>query len=380
MAVLVGVSMKVLVDRSFLLRALGHAQGVVERRTTSPILSNVLLTAEEGHLILTATDLDLSIVETMPAQVEGMGSTTVAASTLYDIVRKLPDGSEIELMEKPENNQLILRCGRSRFTLPTLPAKDFSTLKTTDLPHQFCLSAADLKYLIDSTRFAISTEETRYYLNGIYLHSRTQDNDLVLRAVSTDGHRLAMADIQEPKGAAGIPDVIIPRKTVLELGKLVEGVDSNVTVSLSLTQIMFEVGRTLLVSRLIDGTFPDYEKVIPSENQHLLTVDCRKFAEAVDRVATVSNEKSRGVKLTIEPQKIIVSVTSLDQGTGVEEIEASYNGKRLIMGFNARYLLDVAQQIMGGTLSFYLSDENSPAIIRGGTAQRILYVLMPMRL
>ena len=372
--------MKLLVDRSFLLKALGHVQGIVERRTTSPILSNVLLTAQDGHLILTATDLDVSVVETMPARVEIQGATTVAASTLYDIVRKFPDGAEIECTEKLENNHLVIRCGRSRFNLPTLPAKDFSTLKTTDLPHQFVLPAADLKYLIDSTRFAISTEETRYYLNGIYLHSRTHDNDLVLRAVSTDGHRLAMADIQEPKGAAGIPDVIIPRKTVLELGKLLERVDSYVTVSLSLTQIMFSIGRTLLVSRLIDGTFPDYEKVIPSENQNLLTVDCKKFAEAVDRVATVSNEKARGVKLTIEPQKIIISVSSLDQGMGVEEIEASYNGKRLVMGFNARYLLDITQQITGDTLSFYLSDENSPAIIKGGTAQRILYVLMPMRL
>lgn len=372
--------MKLLVDRSFLLKALGHAQGIVERRTTSPILSNVLLTVEDGHLIMTATDLDVSIVETMPAQVETTGATTVAASTFYDIVRKLPDGTEVELMEKPENNQLVIRAGRSRFNLPTLPAKDFSTLKTTDLPHQFVLPAADLKYLIDNTRFAISTEETRYYLNGIYFHSRTQNNDLVLRAVSTDGHRLAMADIPEPAGAGGIPDVIIPRKTVLELGKLVEGVEASVTVSLSLTQIMFTVGRTLLVSRLIDGTFPDYEKVIPAENQHLLTVDCKKFAEAVDRVATVSNEKARGVKLTIEPQKIIVSVSSVEQGMGVEEIEASYNGKRLVMGFNARYLLDIAQQISGDTISFYLSDENSPAIIRGGSAERILYVLMPMRL
>ena len=372
--------MKILVDRSFLLKALSHAQGVVERRTTSPILSNVLLSAEEGKLTLTATDLDVSIVETMPASVESAGTTTVAAQTLYDIVRKFSDGTEIELAEKPENNQLVIRCGRSRFNLPTLASKDFTTLKTTDLPHKFTLAAEDLKHLIDSTRFAISTEETRYYLNGIYLHTRTHNNDLVLRAVSTDGHRLAMADIPEPEGAAGIPDVIVPRKTVLELGKLIEGVESNVTVSLSLTQIMFSVGRVLLVSRLIDGTFPDYEKVIPSENQHLLTLDRKKFAEAVDRVATVSNEKSRGVKLTIEPKKVIISVSSLDQGMGTEEIEGSYDGKRLIMGFNARYLLDIAQQISNESLSFYLSDESAPAVIKGGIDHRVLYVLMPMRL
>ena len=372
--------MKITVDRSFLLKALSHAHGIVERRTTSPILSNVLLAAHDGHLSITATDLDMSIVETMPTQIEAEGTTTVAAQTFYDIVRKLPDGTEIELVEKPENNHMVVRCGRARFNLPTLPAKDFTTLKTADLPHKFTLSAEQLKGLIENTRFAISTEETRYYLNGIYLHTRTNAENLVLRAVSTDGHRLALADVAEPSGASGIPDVIIPRKTILELGKLLETTESNVAVSLSLTQITFEVGRVLLSSRLIDGTFPDYEKVIPKDNQQVLTMDRAKFAQAVDRVASVSSEKARGIKMTIEPQKVIVSISNNEHGTGLEEIEANYNGKRIIMGFNARYLLDIAQQVTGPDLIFNLSDENAPAIIKGGKDQHVLYVLMPMRL
>lgn len=372
--------MKLSVDRSFLLKALSHAHGIVERRTTSPILSNVLLSAHDGQLSLTATDLDMSIVETMPAQVEGEGATTVSAQTFYDIVRKLPDGTEVELVEKTENNHLVVRCGRSRFNLPTLPAKDFTTLKTTDLPHKFTLAAEQLKGLIENTRFAISTEETRYYLNGIYLHTRTNQNNLVLRAVSTDGHRLALADVEEPSGASGIPDVIVPRKTILELGKLLETTEANVSVCLSLTQITFEVGRVLLSSRLIDGTFPDYEKVIPKENNHVLTVNRAKFSQAVDRVATVSSEKARGIKMTIEPQKVIISISNNEHGTGLEEVEGTYNGKRLIMGFNARYLLDIAQQVTGEDLVFHLSDENAPAVIKGGTDQNALYVLMPMRL
>lgn len=377
---LVKAGMKFSVDRAFLVKALNHAHSIVERRTTSAILSNVLLSAHDGQLSITATDLDMAILETMPANIGEEGSTTVSAQTFYDIVRKLPDGAEVELTEKSETNQLVVRCGRSRFNLPTLPAKDFTSLKTGDLPHKFSLPAEELKYLIENTRFAISTEETRYYLNGIYLHTRSHESRLVLRAVSTDGHRLALADVDEPNGASGMPDVIVPRKTIFELYKLLENTDANVSVCLSLTQIIFEVGRVILSSRLIDGTFPDYEKVIPKDNNHVLNVSREAFSEAVDRVATVSNEKARGVKLTIEPQKVVVSISNNEFGTGMEEVEATYNGKRLLMGFNARYLLDIAQHIRGDELSFYLSDENAPAVIKGGGERHALYVLMPMRL
>jgi DNA polymerase-3 subunit beta len=372
--------MKLVVEKALLLKALSHAQGIVERRAVSPILSNVLLKAEDDKLVITATDLDVSIVESLPATVEKGGATTVSAHTFYDVVRKLPEGSEIEVSEKVENSQLVIKCGKSKFNLPVLSAKDFTNLKTSDLPHHFKLKAAELRNLINHTRFAISTEETRYYLNGIYLHTCTHEGDLVLRAVSTDGHRLALADVLEPEGAAGMPDVIVPRKAILELSKLLEGVDLEVGVALSLTQITFSVGRILLASRLIDGTFPDYEKVIPSSNPHMLTVNCKKFAEAVDRVSTIASEKSKGVKITMEPQKIIISASSTDQGMGTEELDATYNGKRLIMGFNARYLLDVAQQVSGENMVFWLSDENSPTIIKGGAEENTLYVLMPMRL
>ncbi len=372
--------MKVLIEKSVLLKALTHAQGIVEKKAASPILSNVLLRAEGQSLIITATDLDVSVVETLKAKAEEDGAITVSAHTFYEVVRKLSDETPIELAEIPESSQLSIKCGKSKFYLPILPAKDFSTLKTANLPHSFTLKAAELKYLINSTSFAMSLEETRYTLNGIYLHTKIPEGEPVLRAVATDGHRLALADIAEPKGASGMPDVIIPRKTIMELSKLLESVTSDVTISLSLIQITFAMDGITLASRLIDGTFPDYEKVIPTENESVLTVDSKKFAAAVDRISTISDEKTRGVKLTVEPQKVIVSASSLDQGNASEEVEATYTGKRLLVAFNVRYLLNIAQQLENDNLVIYLADESAPAIIRGGAGEGILYVLMPMRL
>jgi len=371
--------MKVVIEKSILLKAMAHAQGVVEKKAVSPILSNVLLKAADHALTITATDLDVSVVESLKAKVEDEGVTTVSAHTFYEVVRKLPDGP-IELSETTDTNQLSIKSGKSKFYLPVLPAKDFSTLKTANLPHSFSLKAAELKYLINSTSFAMSLEETRYTLNGIYLHTKSVDTGSVLRAVSTDGHRLALADMEEPKGAAGMPDVIIPRKTIVELSKLLEDATDEVEVSLSLTQITFSMNGIVLASRLIDGTFPDYEKVIPTDNDSVLTVDSKKFSAAVDRVATISDEKTRGVKLTVEPQKIIVSASSVDQGNATEEVEAIYTGKRLLVAFNVRYLLNIAQQLENDNLVFHLADESAPAIIKGGAGDGTLYVLMPMRL
>lgn len=372
--------MKVFIEKSVLLKAMSHAQGVVEKKAVSPILSNVLLRAEGCSLTITSTDLDISIVEALRAKVEVDGQTTVACQTFYEIVRKLPDDTLIEIFETKETHQLSIKSGKSKFYLPTLPAKDFSSLKTISLPHSFSIKAEELRYLINSTAFSMSSEETRYTLNGIYLHTKVYEGESVLRTVSTDGHRLAMADMAEPKGASGMPDVIVPRKTILELSKLLEGVSEDVKVSLSLTQITFSLGDVVLASRLIDGSFPDYEKVIPAHNENILTVDSKKFAAAVDRVSTISDEKTRGVKLTIEPQKVIISASSMDQGNASEEVEGTYTGKRLLVAFNVRYLLNVAQQLDNESLVFYLGDESAPAIIKGGAGTGALYVLMPMRL
>jgi DNA polymerase-3 subunit beta len=383
--------MKLTIERAALLRALGHVQSVVERRTTIPILSNVLLRAEDATLALSATDMDLEIVEQVPGQVARPGRTTAPAHTLYDIVRKLREGAQIEI-EVPagpggERGQMVLRSGRSTFTLACLPPEDYPLMAGGELPHSFTLSASELRTLVDRTRFAISTEETRYYLNGIYLHTTKTDEVPVLRAVATDGHRLARVEMILPEGAAGMPGIIVPRKTVLEIRKLVDESEDEVQVALSDTKIRFALGadrgRASLTSKLIDGTFPDYDRVIPSNNDKVLEVETKPFAEAVDRVSTISSEKSRAVKLTIETGSLTVSATSPENGTATEELEVRYSSSPIEIGFNSRYLLDITDQIAGEFAKFEMSDAASPTIVRDNapdsSGASALYVLMPMR-
>ena len=374
----VGTAMKLTIERAALLKSLAHVQSVVERRNTIPILSNVLLDATGAGLTLTATDMDLAIVETVPADVGGKGSTTVPAHTFYDIVRKLPDGSQIALETSADGGQLSLRAGRSRFSLATLPKEDFPSVGGESLPHKFDVPTAELRDLIERTRFAISTEETRYYLNGIYLHA-AGGKKKTLRGVATDGHRLARVDLNLPDGAGEMPGVIVPRKAVGEIVKLIEGADGAVQVQLSETRISVSIGPVLLTSKLIDGTFPDYERVIPGGNDKSMQVDCKSFAEAVDRVATISSEKSRAVKLALSAGTLTLTATSPESGTAQEEVEISYDGQPIEIGFNARYLIDIAQQIRGEKAIFMLADAASPTLIRDPADASALYVLMPMR-
>ncbi len=370
--------MKLTIERAALLRSLAHVQSVVERRNTIPILSNVLLETKDGQLGLTATDMDLTIVEQTGATVATAGATTAPAHTLYDIIRKLPDGSEVELSTGGDG-QLSLKAGRSSFNLATLPREDFPTAGAAELPHAFELQAREAKHLIDRTRFAISTEETRYYLNGIYLHAATSGEVPVLRAVATDGHRLARFEMPLPAGAEGMPGVIVPRKTVNELRKLIDEVDGALTVSLSETRIRFAFGETVLTSKLIDGTFPDYERVIPSGNDKIMEVDCKSFAEAVDRVSTISSEKSRAVKMSVAEGAVTLSATSPENGSAEEDVAINYSGPVIEIGFNSRYLLDIASQIEGDGAEFAMADASSPTLVRDVTDSSALYVLMPMR-
>jgi DNA polymerase-3 subunit beta len=371
--------MKLTIERAAFLKALNHAQSLVERRTTIPILSNVLLRAEAGRLALSATDMDLEIVERVGAQIERAGQITAPAHTLYDIVRKLREGAQIEIEASGERNVMVLRSGRSTFRLACLPPEDYPLMAGGELPHNFALSGAELRTMIDRTRFAISTEETRYYLNGIYVHSTKVDEVPVIRAVATDGHRLARMEMVLPEGAAGMPGVIIPRKTVLELRKLIEESGDEVQIGLSDTKIRAAIGDATLTSKLIDGTFPDYDRVIPANNDKVLEVDCKSFAEAVDRVSTISTEKSRAVKLTLESGSLVVSATSPENGTATEELEVRYIASALEIGFNSRYLLDIAEQIDGDGAQFLMSDAGSPTIVRDSADPSALYVLMPMR-
>jgi DNA polymerase-3 subunit beta len=371
--------MKVTVERAELLKSLGHVHRVVERRNTIPILANVLLRAEKSALSLKATDLDLEVIESISAEVAPAGSTTVPAHMFYEIVRKLPEGSQVVLESSSDRAVLAIRAGRSRFTLQTLPESDFPDLAAGDMTHKFTLAAADLKRLIDKTQFAISTEETRYYLNGIYLHVAGSAKSQTLRAVATDGHRLAQTDLPVPAGAAGMPGIIVPRKTVIEVQRLIEDNETEVNVELSSAKIRFSIGDVVLTSKLIDGTFPDYARVIPTGNDKELVVDKKDFEAAVDRVSTVSSERGRAVKLSLSGGKLILSVTNPDSGSATEEIEVDYDSDPIDIGFNSRYLLDIAAQLDGEVAVLRLADPGSPTLIEDKDAKGSLYVLMPMR-
>jgi DNA polymerase-3 subunit beta len=374
-----GRFMKLVIERGELLRALGHVTSVVERRTTIPILSNVLLKASERSLQFKATDLEREVSDAAPADISQPGAVTVPAHVLHEIVRKLSDGAQVEMTRDADKERLSLRSGHSRFTLQTLAPEDFPDLAAGEFAHKFEIEARDLKRLIDKTRFAISTEETRYYLNGIYLHTAQRGKEPTLRAVATDGHRLAQAELPAPKGANGMPGIILPRKTVHELHRLMEESDSSVTVGVSAAKARFEIGTITLTSKLIDGTFPDYGRVIPKANDKQLKVPNAEFIKAVDRVSTIATERGRAVKLNINGDKLVLSVNNPEGGSATEEIGIDYDSSPLEIGFNAKYLLDIASQLESETAHFRLADPGSPTMVKDDSDEGALYVLMPMR-
>jgi len=370
--------MKLSIERASLLRSLNHVQSVVERRNTIPILSNVLMNASEGALSLATTDMDLEINESVAANVSDPGATTVPAHTLHDIVRKLPDGSDVELSVNAEGTQMEVKAGRSKFKLSGLPTTDFPEIGASELPTGFSIPAADMRALIDRTKFAMSTEETRYYLNGIYLHEAEQEGVKVLRAVATDGHRLARFEMPLPEGSAGMPGIIIPRKTIGELRKLVDEAADAIEITLSESKIRFAFDHVVLTSKLIDGTFPDYQRVIPEGNDKIVEVDAKMLTSAVDRVSTISDGKSRAIKIALNGKQMTVSASSAESGSATEEVEV--NGETDIeIGFNAKYLLDITSQIEGEGCRLTLADAASPTIIQDNSDPSALYVLMPLR-
>ncbi|MEM7775713.1 MAG: DNA polymerase III subunit beta [Pseudomonadota bacterium] len=371
--------MQLVIERGDLLKALSHVTSVVERRTTIPILSNVLLASTEGGLQLKATDLEREVVEQVAADCSQTGAVTVPAHMIHDIARKLPDGAQVSLTRDSENERVTVTSGQARFTLQALPADDFPDIAAGEMSHEFTMAAHELRRLIEKTRFAISTEETRYYLNGIYFHVAADDGQQTLRAVATDGHRLAQLDLEQPDGAADMPGVIIPRKTVQELHRLLDDTTSEVRVGVSDTKVRFDLGSVILTSKLIDGTFPDYARVIPRDNDKILSVANAVFTGAVDRVSTISSERGRAVKLAMREGKLVLSVSNTEGGSATEEVDVSYDAEPLEIGFNARYLLDISSQLDSDTAVFRLADAASPTVVRDGDDGNALYVLMPMR-
>jgi DNA polymerase-3 subunit beta len=371
--------MKITLERNHLLKSLGHVHRVVERRNTYPILANVLLKAADGSVDLRATDLDIEVTESVPAMVSTPGTTTVPAHTLYEIVRKLADGAEVRL-ETEGGEQLLLTSGRSRFHLACLSADSFPDLKSGVFTHSFSIAASALRELIERTQFAISNEETRYYLNGIYLHAIDQAGKTLLRAVATDGHRMARAETEAPAGVKGMPGIIVPRKTVGEVQKLLDGADGDIAVEVSDTKIRFTLGGVVLLSKLIEGTFPDYDRVTPKNNDKEMSVDRASFATAVDRVSTIASERGgKAVKLVLRDGQLELTVTNPDHGTASEELAVSFEPEGFEIGFNARYLLDIIGQIRSENAIFLFNDAGSPTLVKEEGDASALYVLMPMR-
>ncbi|HSF96271.1 MAG TPA: DNA polymerase III subunit beta [Thermohalobaculum sp.] len=371
--------MKVTIERAALLKAMSRAQGVVERKNTIPILANVLIEADGDNISLRATDLDIEVIEQLPAAVEQAGAVTVAAHLLHEIVRKLPEGAQLSLSADATSGRLDVVAGRSRFSLATLPREDFPVMASSEYACSFSAPAPVLRRLFDKSKFAVSTEETRYYLNGVYLHVATEGDTQVLRAVATDGHRLARIDAALPDGAATAPGVIVPRKTVGELRKLLENDEAEIAVSVSETKIRFSADGLVLTSKVIDGAFPDYTRVIPVGNTRRMEVDAADFAAAVDRVATVSQERSRAVKLAMEQDKLTLSVNSPDAGSAAEELVVAYPDEAMEIGFNARYLLEIAGQVDRENAVFLFNNPGDPTLVREGDDASAVYVVMPMR-
>jgi len=373
--------MKFSIDRSALLTALQHVHSVVERRNTIPILSNVLIEAKEDGVYLTATDMDIAVIEKIEldkSEVAQLGTVTTSAQMLYDIVRKLPGNIKVELLSE-KNDRLGIKASSSSFALNCLPAEDFPSISQEDFKHSFNVEASELIRLLDKTSFAMSLEETRYYLNGIYLHAIKEDNIDKLRTVATDGHRLSRVDMNIPQGAESIPGVIIPRKTILEIRKILEDHTGNINLSISETKIKLSFNNVILTSKLLDGTFPDYSRVIPEKNDKLISISNQLLSEAVDRVSTVSTDKTRAIKININKSGLVISATNPDKGSASEHVDVAYDGEEVEIGFNSKYVLDVARQIKGNEILIELSDSVSPTLVYDKDDKEVLFVLMPMR-
>ena len=375
--------MEIKANSSDLLKALNHIHGIVEVRHTLPILSNIVLSAENNELSLSSTNLDIFCSDKIDAEIVNSGEISVPAITFFEIVKRLPSGADVILSMGDEDTELILKCGRSKFNLSTLKTEDFPILSDKDLSTNFVISSDELSRMIDKTKFAISNEETRYYLNGIFFHKAESNSIKFLRAVATDGHRLAQYDIPLPQGAEEITGIIIPKKTVFELRKVLDDADGDVSVSLNENKIKFSFNNLKIISKVIDGTFPDYTKVIPQNNDKKFKTNNSELKNAIDRVSAVAiNEetKSKAIKLTIESNKLNLSVESQSKGSAKEEIDISYSNEKVDIGFNSRYLLDICNEVDGDEIDVNLLDSISPAIILDKTDENLFFVLMPMRI
>jgi len=371
--------MKAKIKKNNLMTALSHLHGVVEKRNTIPILANVLIEAKGKTLSLAATDMEIAEIESLTCDISQEGSLTASAHILHDIVKKLPEDSIIHL-EGTEGNKLAIKTDKISFSLMCLPPNDFPDIHSDEFPEGFQIETSKLARLIDKTLFSVSTEETRYYLNGIYIHSIIEEEKEVLRAVATDGHRLSRLSSELPKNANDLKGVIIPRKTVIELKKIIENKETFVRIQIAKNKVKFVVDNIVITSKLLDGAFPDYERVIPSNNNKELVIATKEFIDAVDRISTLSSDRTRAIKFKIRNKGLKISAENPDQGSAEEDVNVHYEGEDLDIGFNSKYLLDIARQVNGAHIKFLMSDNLSPTLIFDGDDNLALYLLMPMHI
>ena len=371
--------MKFSIERATLIKAIGQAQSAVELRGSIPILANVLIEADGDAVSFRTTNLDIEVIDKVTAQVERAGGTTVKAATLNEIARRLPDGALVQISDDGADGRLTIKAGRSDFSLNTLPKEDFPELASSEYQTNFSIPTPALRRLFDKSEFAASNEETRYYLNGVYMHVADTEGSKTLRCAATDGHRLARIDADLPEGSEDMPGVIVPRKTVAELRKLLDDDEVAIAVSISETKIRFATPSVTLTSKVIDGTFPDYNRVIPDGNSRRMEVDAQEFAGAVGRVAAVSRERSRAVKLLIDEDRLVLSINDPEIGAAEEELSVAYGDEKLEIGFNAQYLEEIAKQADRENAVFLFNTTGDPTLMREGNDQSAIYVVMPMR-
>jgi len=365
--------MKFSAPRETILKPLQAIIGVVERRQTMAILSHVLLRIADGKLAITATDLEVELVAEAEVDTKAPGEITVPGRKLHDICRALPDGCKVEV--SVSGDRLTLKAGRSRFTLSTLQAGDFPTVDEIAGEQTLEISQTELRWLIEKTQFSMAQQDVRYYLNGLLLETEGKQ----LRAVATDGHRLALAEVELESKAARDGQVILPRKGVLELNRLLDG-DGKLALMLGSNHIRVDLDSVRLTSKLIDGRFPDYERVIPSKATNVIKADRELLRQALQRTGILSNEKYRGVRLELSAGTATISANNPDQEEATETVELDYQGERMEIGFNVNYLLDALAAVGGEEVELHVTDGNSSCLIVAPGSDRVKYVVMPMRL
>ena len=370
--------MKFQISKFKIFKCLSHLQGIVDKKNTLPILSNILIEAKNNSLILSSTDMDISIVEKLDCNILEDGSTTINSQMFYDIVRKLDENCEIEVISN-NGKILTLRANGSRFSLSCLPKEDFPIIDQQNNGLRIKVNSKVLFKLIDKTRFAISNEETRYFLNGLYFNVFEQNNKTNLTLVGTDGHRLAKFSHEIEQKIDNVTGVIIPKKTINELSKLLSDMDEDIEIIVSSNKIIFFISNLVFVSKLIDGTFPDYKRVIPKDNYNIVEINRSSLLSAVDRVSTIANDKSPVIKFKLLKNIINLNTINNDNSTATEDLNLNYKGDEIEIGFNSKYIMDIVNNLEDETITLNLKDGSAPITAQEKSNPNLIYVLMPMR-